>query len=221
MKKICFSERYGLQDAVLERRKIHTRRIIPASTLKKVDDFGLEYYNATLDNLEGKDLLDQYFFIEKIGKLPYQIGEEVAIAQRYASILDELEDPKNYCCMEHWEADTSKRAHYAGFLEHPGFTNKMFVSPEEMLHTIRFNRVWFERLQDISDEDCIKEGIAKWTKDKALFKYDLYEGFEMFAWAGKPRTPREAYAALINRISGKGTWESNPFVFAYEFELIK
>lgn len=34
-------------------------------------------------------------------------------------------------------------------------------------------------------------------------------------------TPREAYAALIDRISGKGTWESNPFVFAYEFERVK
>ena len=34
-------------------------------------------------------------------------------------------------------------------------------------------------------------------------------------------TPREAYAALIDRISGKGTWESNPYVFVYEFELIK
>lgn len=29
-----------------------------------------------------------------------------------------------------------------------------------------------------------------------------------------------AYAALIDRVSGKGTWESNPFVVAYEFELI-
>ena len=34
------------------------------------------------------------------------------------------------------------------------------------------------------------------------------------------RTPQDAYASLIDRISGKGTWESNPYVFVYDFELI-
>lgn len=33
------------------------------------------------------------------------------------------------------------------------------------------------------------------------------------------RTPQEAYAALIDRINGKGTWESNPFVWVYDYEL--
>lgn len=32
-------------------------------------------------------------------------------------------------------------------------------------------------------------------------------------------TPHEAFAALIDKVSGKGAWESNPFVFVYEFEL--
>lgn len=35
------------------------------------------------------------------------------------------------------------------------------------------------------------------------------------------RTPHEAYAILIDRISGKGTWDSNPWVFVYEFEIVK
>ena len=37
----------------------------------------------------------------------------------------------------------------------------------------------------------------------------------------KTQTRRIAYAALIDKISGKGTWASNPYVFVYEFELIK
>lgn len=32
---------------------------------------------------------------------------------------------------------------------------------------------------------------------------------------------QEAYAALIDKISGKGTWEGNPWVFVYDFELVK
>lgn len=218
MKKICFSGRYGLHDAVLERRKTHTRRLIPASVLDKVADFRLDYYEATFDNLVEKELFDQYFFVEKIGKLPYTIGEEVAIAQRYGDILDELENPKNYYCMEHWEADAPKRAYYASLINHPGYDNKMFVRPEDMLHTIRFNKRWIERLQDISDEDCIKEGIISWNcRGKRYFGFfdSVKEKFSRHS------TPREAFAALIDKISGKGTWESNPFVFAYEFERVK
>lgn len=34
-------------------------------------------------------------------------------------------------------------------------------------------------------------------------------------------TPRKAFAALIDKVSGKETWNSNPWVFVYEFELVK
>lgn len=33
-------------------------------------------------------------------------------------------------------------------------------------------------------------------------------------------SPQRAYADLIDKISGKGTWESNPWVGAYSFELV-
>ena len=106
------------------------------------------------------------------------------------------------------------------FPDGAGWSNKMFVRADLMPHYICITNVRVERLQDISDEDCIKEGVCKWTKDKELYKYDLADGFEMFEWRDKPRTPREAYAALIDRISGNGTWESNPYVFVYDFELV-
>lgn len=32
--------------------------------------------------------------------------------------------------------------------------------------------------------------------------------------------PCEAFAVLIDKVSGKGTWESNPYVFVYDFELV-
>lgn len=36
-----------------------------------------------------------------------------------------------------------------------------------------------------------------------------------------PNSKSYAFAALIDKVSGKGTWESNPYVWAYEFELMK
>ena len=37
----------------------------------------------------------------------------------------------------------------------------------------------------------------------------------------KSAMPREAFAALIDRISGKGTWQRNPWVYVYTFELLR
>lgn len=76
-----------------------------------------------------------------------------------------------------------------------------------------------ERLQDISDEDCLKEGIYEDSGDDEFPPSIFYE-FEGNKDNGFD-TPREAFAALIDKVSGKGTWESNPYVWAYEFELMK
>ncbi len=209
-----FIDKYGLTEAVLSGRKTQTRRIIPKSTLEKVDKFMVDYCNETFDVLTEIEALQQYFFIENVGKLPFKVGEVVAVAQSYK---DCGYDPN---VQKIW---TDKGV--IVFVNSPisqlaGWANKLFVRPPLMPHRIRITDVRVERLQDISDEDCIAEGVRKWTKDEELFKYDLADGFEMFEWRDKPRTPRETYAALIDHISGKGTWDSNPYVFVYEFELV-
>lgn len=101
-----------------------------------------------------------------------------------------------------------------------GCKNKMFVNADLMPHSIRITDIRAERLQDISEEDCIAEGIKKNPEVlRGMWEFSYIKGvtlkFEMST------TPRGAYAKLIDHISGKGTWESNPYVFVYEFELIK
>ena len=110
----------------------------------------------------------------------------------------------------------------------------MYVHAELMPHRIRITDIKVERLQEISDEDCIKEGISEmydaWYEPQVMetvvgsnvafvdpFGFDD-EHNEIFR---NYPTPREAFAALIDRVSGKGTWKSNPWVFAYTFELVK
>lgn len=186
-----FNDQYGLTQAVLDRLKTKTRRIAPDNT-----PIGC--------------------WEETEAKVPFKVGEIVAIAQSYASILDELEDPKNFYCMEHWEAASPQRARYAGLCYQAGGTNKMFVRADLMPHQIQFTDLQFERLQDISDEDCLKEGI-RYLPEIGLFYFEQIEKHN----GNYFYTPRQAFAALINKVSGKGTWERNPFVFVYEFELIK
>lgn len=210
MKKIMFNDRYGLTDAVLGGRKTQTRRIITCPKSFKGQEVGGFYvYRRMSDNavLEYPIMHDaDGFDIDGAYILPkYKVGEVVAVAQAYNDFYNEECDPRI-------------------FPDGAGWTNKMFVRADLMPHHIRIINVRVERLQDISNEDCIKEGIYK-DDGKTYFNgyafqivRDQYGNMLSKQWYS---TPREAYATLIDKISGKGTWESNPYVFVYDFELVK
>ncbi len=201
-----FNERYGLNDAVLEGYKKNTRRAEFSAeeqqVLNEADDVYMDgdYVVAHFDSGVG----DVRFGTR------YKVGEVVAVAQSYEMIRNcmTIGDP----LLPEWTASSA------------GWRNKMFVKAELMPHRIRIAGVRAERLQDISDEDCIKEGIYK---DECTTYFNGY-GFELEhlekglvlakRWYD---TPRQSFAALIDKVSGRGTWASNPWVVAYEFELIK
>ena len=214
MKKIMFNDKFSLTQAVLEGRKTMTRRIVTYPLkFRGVNVAG--YFVCKRPSGEVTEICmydEDERMIDGGQILPkYKVGEVVAIAQSYKDLgydPDSLDrDPK----------DLGIR----GFMKHSaGWNNKMFVSAAAWKKHIRITGVKCERLQDISEADCLKEGIIKYTKDGTVFKYDLSDRFEMFSWQDMKRSPREAFSALIDKVSGKGAWESNPFVWAYEFKLI-
>lgn len=201
--KIMFNEQYGLQQAVLKRWKTMTRRIIKGN----FEDVKAYHANGGWHFIADTD--DGYSIVLKPH---YEIGEVLAIAQRYKN-----DDVLNYNA---YDKDGTPRPdgliRHKKMLKSEGYRNKMFVRADLMPHHIRITDLWFERLQDISDEDCLKEGVEKWL--------DCYIVTGIMEKSGKNNvcfdTPREAFAALIDRISGKGTWDSNPWVVAYTFELV-
>ena len=99
----------------------------------------------------------------------------------------------------------------------PGWNNKMFVKAELMKHHIRITDVKLHRLQDISDEDILREGVWQFYDNKKIFYISKNTGNSLTV---NFPSAREAFAYLIDKVSGKGTWESNPWVFAYSFELV-
>ena len=185
MKKIMFNDKYLLTQAVLNRTKTMTRRLLKD--------------NVPLGNWE-----------ETAKHLPYKVGEVVAIAQSYKSIANDRDEAEtvldlykigdNYLTMDEMGA---------------GWNNKMFVKADLLPHHIRITDVKVERLQDISEEDCLCEGIIE--------GYDCYNHIRVFKILTNGfvfDTARQAFASLIDKVSGKGTWESNPLVVAYSFELL-
>lgn len=189
MQKIMFNDRYGLTNAVIEGRKTMTRRLIPD------EFFGLTWDtrgNTLVYENEYGDFID----VRHSKYTRYKLGEVVAVSQCYNDVVQEFTD--------------------LAFV--PGSTNKMFVRADLMPHQIRITGIRCERLQDISDEDCVKEGVR--VGSQALeYPYYFIDTKQFLICDYK--SPRRAFAALIDKVSGRGTWDRNPWVVAYEFELVK
>lgn len=196
-----FNDRFGLTEAVLAGRKTMTRRIIKGNfeNVKAYHANGGWHYIADTDDGDSVEL-----------KPNYTECEEVWIAQSYQSLGYKPDD---------WIENI-----YGGFQpahELAGYTNKMFVRSLYLEHRVRISGVRVERLQDISDEDCLKEGII--LDDTAPSCYKPFYTFPNSVEGGTPvgyETPRMAFAKLIDFVSHGSVWDSNPWVYVYTFKLI-
>lgn len=210
MKKILFNDKYRLTQAVLEGRKTQTRRVLnPTMLFKRLETYegwSKEDISAwersckrRLYEAQGYEL--QQMLDYALSSSRYKIGEEVAVAQPYRMTACEVDynekEIKEVVCSIGWK-------------------NKMYVKADLMPNRIRITNIRIERLQDISEEDCLAEGIVDFESriNKAHF-YSITDESATYGTAKKP------YSLLIDKICGKGTWKSNPYVFVYEFELVK
>lgn len=204
MQKIMFNDKYGLTDAVINGRKTMTRRAVQDKWQTPLTEI---FEDCNFDYSEFWKLSDVKFITDE--KAPYKVGEVVAIAQSYRDLG--------------WQGDEIWRAPKSldgkGLILHsPGWINKMFVRAEACTARIRITDIRVERLQGISDKDCLLEGVFQWGDP--FHEYRV----EDFGFVGATKhydTPREAFAALIDKTIGRGTWERNPWVFVYEFKMEK
>ena len=200
MKKICFIP--PMQERTERKTKNQTRRLIVSRTgffqVCSKDGVVTNIWQTDANEWTGENLIPV--------KPRYNVGEVVAIAQAYKDILETLPEPYRRKS-DGWISPEIS--------ESIGFRNKLCVKPILMPLQIKILGVRAERLQDISNEDCIKEGIEEernWSNGTEWFTY--CSGTHSFD------TPREAYKALINSIDGKDTWDNNPWVWVYDYELI-
>lgn len=220
MKKIMFNDQLGLTQSVLEGCKTQTRRIVPSIPCYAVKGNGkLKYLFAEDLQMRVNTLMlfinNEWHEAPKQSQPKYNIGEIVAVAQSYNEIWNTQE--------EDFRIKIGMQDEYSGFIytkfiENGGWNNKMFVAANLMPHRIRITDIRVERMQEISDEDCLKEGVVRKSIAYTVGDYLLWD--DMKRQRGFD-TLREAFAVLIDNVSGKGTWEKNPWVFVYEFELVK
>lgn len=211
-----FNEKFGMETATLNGSKTRTTRNLGVKVYKLAGLEGIDIKDAKIENG-----IIYLYFLNKWYKAPrenqpkYKVGEVVAIKQAYKDInIDFI--PCN---------EKGKWGNPKGMA---GWTNKMFVRADLMPHQIQITDIKLERLQDISNEDCIKEGL----KDRMVYIGDgSYSQERRFYIDWKDSLGRDhdyshflpevVFAELIDMISGKGTWENNDWHIVYYYKLVK
>ena len=194
-----FNESYGLDSASIEGWKQRTCRI------PKLTDEDKEYLDTATFfdwNIRKDNILKHY--------AKYKVGDVVAIAQSYSFITRNMKSD-DYVSPR-YSAFLSKGPHLQA---DGGWDNKMYVRADLMPYRIRITDVRLEHLQDITDGDCLKEGI-KMDLDTAgmcaMYYFIGCKPSEIYT------NPRSAFAALINKTCGKNTWKDNPYVIVYWYK---
>lgn len=216
MKRIGFNERYGLTTSVIVGTKTKTRRF--EKCLDKL-------YTAEKELGEPLEINQQVITRDGILAVTnagiidlhtnYKIGEEVAVKASGLYIYHQLQ--KRYG--ETSDAAIGFKEMYEGMVF---WTNKMFTPADLLPDHIIITGLRIERLQDISDEDCLKEGVyfdeRYWVQGYKV--ENLWNKIDRQSYF---RSAKAAFAALIERpgIGHKGDWSKNPWVLAYTFKLIK
>ena len=206
-KKIFFNDKFCFTQAVLDGTKTMTRRSVPQSLLDEYDVWYEDFIYKPIGE-ENYQSLEEYV----LKRTTYKVGEVVAIAQSYKSIADERDEAETVLDL-HKIGDNLLTMDEMG----AGWNNKMFVKADLMKHHIRITDVKVERLQDISDDDILQGGVLQLYYNGELFYASKNIGY---APTVAFLTARGAFLYLIDKIGGKGTWESNPWVVAYSFELV-
>lgn len=186
MKGICFIE--PLFKKTIEGTKTQTRRL--AIEKKSTDLFGNE--------------------VTTISRAKYNFCDLLYLKEPY---IDDITSDKTFYKYDPKDIEELIQSGFEEEMKIPGWwRNKLFMPESAARYFIEITGVCSERLQDISNEDCIKEGIYKHISHARVYWKNGYDGL-MY------QTPRDAYAWLINEINGKGTWESNPYVWVYEYKV--
>lgn len=190
MKRISFKDSGGLN---LTQAVLSGRKTMTRrAVIEQVERDAMVY-------AEGKSEFTRVKFEYILKHSPYKVGDVVAIRQAYRDALKKYQ----------WEDEYFEEM----YEKSAGWTNKMFVKAELMPHHIRITDVRVERLQLIPYEDCLREGVSVITDTHEITCYCFGESDEYY-------TASKAFAALIDKVSGRGTWNNNPLVWVYSFELV-
>ena len=193
--------------------KTQTRRIVKPQPPKWIDKYG--------QSLSPMHWIPSGVFISDpsgmLGKGNLSIRQNGASVKcPYGTIGDRLWVRESYYAES--QSTIHYRGDFGGYEDDPksGWKNAMFMPRWACRTVVELTAVCVERLQEISEDDAIAEGIeycdgvgvgraGYWQKDRSRIC----------------ATAREAYRVLWESINGPGSWALNPWVWVLEFKKVQ
>lgn len=218
MKGICFKEYLFL--ATIAGKKTQTRRNINVPN---------GFIGKPVGEPNNPDNPLGFMYIGGILRPKYNIGNKIYLKEPYCLYEEKYQELKTSPTIEiaykYGVRDAVEAFDiypYEIITGESVWKNKLFMPESVARYFIEITGVRCERLQDITEEDCIKEGIIENKEAKPIgypfgIKFPFNNGIEKANYS----TAKEAYAALYDKINGKGTWEKNEYVWVYDYKLVK
>lgn len=201
MKPILFST--DMVRAILDGRKTMTRRVCKLDTANfdydlKDKDYGPFLQNEYGDSINVKELA------------PYQVGDILYVRETWRCVkYDSTDGDLSYGVefkdgtRKYFEFDDNERFHQFGkFAFKNGWQPSMFMPREAARIWLEVTDVRVERLQEITYDDCLSEGMWDYGTD-----VDTLAAFQ------------ELWQSL-NAKKGYG-WDENPWGWVYEFKRVE
>jgi hypothetical protein len=184
--------------AILENRKTMTRRTV------KPQPQSIDFYE------------NRNVWYPEVSKCPYQVGDVLWVRENYYTASN----------WDHWKPSMLKSVNVEVFyvVDSPNYDIPrplsrgkirpcIFLPKEYSRIFLKIKFIRIERLQDISAEDAIAEGIA--VLGYGFKNYDNIVPLTAFD------TPQASFFSLWSKINSLKSLQANPFVWVYEFERIE
>jgi len=104
----------------------------------------------------------------------------------------------------------------AEYCDEPKWKPSIHMPFEACRHFLQIESITIERLHDISEQEAINEGV-----EKNHGGYNLYGAkTDDFVRLGRnyALTAKESFESLWESINGKGSWDTNPFVWVIKYK---
>lgn len=212
-KPILFST--PMVQAILEGRKTQTRRIAKQQAIRDLESGYVfdDKHNEIFDLHNWKDP-----FISRFCK--YKIGDILWVREtwQHTKCLNINFEDENYGFV--YKADGQPWDDYEEWTWKPS----IFMPKDACRIFLKITKIRIERLEDITKEDAIAEGIEKWEQ-MCQTRYKSYVDPMVGFWddgshlqTGGVHPAIASYRSLWAKINGFDNLNSNPWVFVYEFE---
>lgn len=208
MKPILFST--PMVQAILSGNKTMTRRVVKHKC--KIEDLSPMIRSTQNENDWDKLILTDENGEDFLIEPKYKVGDVLWVRETYNTELamkgEENEVGKTNFYV--YKADAQREYQDIIYKWKPS----IFMPREAARLFLKVTEVRVERLQDISEEAAISEGVSRYPKSP-IYGYKNYCDETNFVLSAK-----ESFETLWKKINGETSWNENPYVWVIGFERI-